>query len=40
MLQAGDTLVTYKPDRVARSIKDLLVLLEDQIHDRGIGLHI
>jgi DNA invertase Pin-like site-specific DNA recombinase len=39
-LQAGDTLVIYKPDRVARSIKELLVLLEDQLHARGINLHI
>jgi DNA invertase Pin-like site-specific DNA recombinase len=39
-LQAGDTLVIYKPDRVARSMKELLVLLEDQLHGRGIGLHI
>jgi DNA invertase Pin-like site-specific DNA recombinase len=39
-LHAGDTLVIYKPDRVARSMKELLVLLEDQLHARGIGLHI
>ena len=30
----------YKPDRVARSMKELLVLLEDQLHARGINLHI
>jgi DNA invertase Pin-like site-specific DNA recombinase len=40
MLQARDTLVIYKPDRVARSMKELLVLLEDQLHARGINLHI
>ena len=39
-LQAGDTLVIYKPDRAARSMKELLVLLEDQLHARGINLHI
>jgi len=39
-LQSGDTLVIYKPDRVARSMKELLVLLEDQLHARGINLHI
>ena len=39
-LHAGDTLVIYKPDRVARSMKELLVLLEDQLHDRGINMHI
>ena len=39
-LQAGDMLVIYKPDRVARSMKELLVLLEDQLHARGINLHI
>jgi Resolvase, N terminal domain len=27
-LQAGDTLAIYKPDRLARSMKELLVLLE------------
>ena len=39
-LQAGDTLVIYKPDRVARSMKELLVLLEDQLYARGVNLHI
>jgi DNA invertase Pin-like site-specific DNA recombinase len=39
-LQAGDTLVIYKPDRIARSMKELLVLLEDHLHARGINLHI
>ena len=34
-LQAGDTLVIYKPERVARSMKELLALLEDQLHARG-----
>jgi DNA invertase Pin-like site-specific DNA recombinase len=40
LLHAGDTLVVYKPDRIARSMKELLVLLEDQLHARGINLHI
>lgn len=40
MLRAGDTLVIYKPDRVAGSMKELLGLLEDQLHARGINLHI
>jgi DNA invertase Pin-like site-specific DNA recombinase len=39
-LQPGDTLVIHKPDRVARSVKELLVLLEDQLHARGINLEI
>ncbi len=39
-LRAGDILVIYKPDRVARSMKELLVLAEDQLHARGINLHI
>jgi DNA invertase Pin-like site-specific DNA recombinase len=40
LLKAGDTLVVYKPDRIARSMKELLVLLEDQLHARDINLHI
>ncbi|WP_322769689.1 recombinase family protein [Frankia sp. Cr1] len=40
LLKAGDTLVIYKPDRVARSMKELLVLLEDDLHAHGINLHI
>jgi DNA invertase Pin-like site-specific DNA recombinase len=40
MLKPGYTLVIYKPDRVARSMKELLVLLEDQLHGRGASLHI
>jgi DNA invertase Pin-like site-specific DNA recombinase len=39
-LRAGDTLVIYKPDRVARSMKELLVFLEDELHARGITLEI
>jgi DNA invertase Pin-like site-specific DNA recombinase len=40
MLRPGDTLVIYKPDRIARSVRELLVLLEDELHTRGINLHI
>ncbi|MEX5633019.1 recombinase family protein [Parafrankia sp. FMc2] len=40
LLRDWDTLVIYKPDRVARSMKELLVLLEDELHARGINLHI
>ncbi|MGY4900048.1 recombinase family protein [Micromonospora aurantiaca (nom. illeg.)] len=39
-LQPGDTLVVYKPDRVARSMKELLVFVEDELHGRGIVLEI
>ncbi|GAA3152724.1 recombinase family protein [Planomonospora alba] len=39
-MQPGDTLVVYKPDRIARSVKELLVLLEDELAPRGINLHI
>ncbi|WP_433243731.1 recombinase family protein [Streptosporangium sp. CA-135522] len=35
-----DTLVITKPDRVARSVKELLVFLEDELAPRGINLHI
>ena len=35
-LQPGDTLVIYKPDRVARPMKELLVFVEDELHARGI----
>ncbi|MEU7457533.1 IS1096 element passenger TnpR family protein [Streptosporangium roseum] len=39
-MKAGDTLVIYKPDRVARSVKELLVFLEDELAPRGINLEI
>ncbi|GAT71249.1 DNA-invertase from lambdoid prophage e14 [Planomonospora sphaerica] len=39
-MQPGDTLVIYKPDRIARSVKELLVFLEDELAPRGINLHI
>lgn len=39
-LKPGDTLVIYKPDRVARSMKELLMILEDDLHARSINLHI
>ncbi|MEV4364557.1 recombinase family protein [Nonomuraea sp. NPDC049625] len=39
-MKAGDTLVITKPDRVARSVKELLVFLEDELAPRGINLHI
>ncbi|MEQ4725012.1 recombinase family protein [Nonomuraea sp. B19D2] len=39
-MKAGDTLVIYKPDRVARSVKELLVFLEDGLAPRGINLEI
>ncbi len=39
-MQPGDTLVIYKPDRIARSVKELLVFLEDELAPRGINLYI
>ncbi|MEU5869792.1 recombinase family protein [Nonomuraea sp. NPDC047529] len=39
-LKPGDTLVITKPDRVARSVKELLVFLEDELAPRGVNLHI
>ncbi|MFE3448743.1 recombinase family protein [Nonomuraea sp. NPDC059194] len=36
----GDTLVIYKPDRVARSVKELLVFLEEELAPRGVNLQI
>ncbi|MGW2156864.1 recombinase family protein [Nonomuraea sp. NPDC001699] len=39
-LKPGDTLVIYKPDRIARSMKELLVLLEDELHARDVNLEI
>lgn len=40
MLKPGDTLVIYKPDRIARSMKELLVQLEDELHARDVNLEI
>ncbi|MEU4508434.1 recombinase family protein, partial [Nonomuraea wenchangensis] len=39
-MKAGDTLVITKPDRVARSVKELLVFLGDELAPRGVNLHI
>jgi DNA invertase Pin-like site-specific DNA recombinase len=39
-LKPGDTLVIYKPDRIARSMKELLVLLEDELHAHEVNLEI
>jgi len=36
----GDTLVIYKPDRVARLIKEVLVQLEGELYAPNINLHI
>jgi hypothetical protein len=37
---SGTPHVIYKPDRVARSMKELLVFLEDQLHARGVILEV
>src|SRR5260370_7265372 len=39
-LKPGDALVIYKPARIARSMKELLVLLEAELHAREVNLHI
>ncbi|MGW6504552.1 recombinase family protein [Nonomuraea angiospora] len=39
-LKPGNTLVVTKPDRVARSMKELMVFLKDDLAPRGINLHI
>ncbi|GAA2418591.1 recombinase family protein [Nonomuraea africana] len=39
-MRPSDTLVIYKPDRIARSVKELLVFLEDELAPRGINLEI
>src|SRR5690606_41876933 len=36
MLRPGDVLVVWKLDRLARSLKDLVEIVQD-LHDRGIG---
>jgi len=36
MLREGDVLVVWKLDRLARSLKDLVEIVQD-LHDRGIG---
>lgn len=38
-VREGDTLVATRPDRIARSTKDLLDIVE-QLSRRGVGLHI
>jgi DNA invertase Pin-like site-specific DNA recombinase len=40
MLQVDDTLVIYRPDRVARSMKELMILLDEQLRARGANLDI
>jgi DNA invertase Pin-like site-specific DNA recombinase len=40
MLRAGDTLVIYRAGRIARSITELLMLVDGDLYGRGINLHI
>ncbi|MEU7895295.1 recombinase family protein [Nonomuraea sp. NPDC049152] len=40
ILKPGDTSAIYKPDRIARSMKELLILLEDEPHARDIDLEV
>ena len=35
----GDTIVVWKLDRAGRSVKELLTIADD-LHERGIGLHV
>jgi DNA invertase Pin-like site-specific DNA recombinase len=37
-LRAGDTLIVWKLDRLGRSLRDLIAMLDD-LRDRGIGFH-
>jgi hypothetical protein len=39
-LKPGNILVIYEPDRIARSMKELLVLLGDELHARDVNLEI
>lgn len=39
-LKAGDRLVITKPDRVARSMKELLIFLEDELAPRGVPMRV
>ncbi|MQA64060.1 MAG: hypothetical protein GEU86_21950, partial [Actinophytocola sp.] len=38
--RARTTSIVGNPDRIARSMKELLVLLEDELHAREVNLHI
>jgi DNA invertase Pin-like site-specific DNA recombinase len=39
-MSRGDTLVIYKPDRIARSIEELLILLDNHLYRREINMQI